>query len=115
MKEYLLLFRGGPQYQPATDPEHAQKPISPKWQAWMEALAKKDRLVGGQRLVGGTGAVLKGRKAQLTDGPFAEGKEVVAGYVIIKAGDLQEAAGLIQGCPILEHDDASTEIREIAS
>ncbi|GAA0562931.1 YciI family protein [Chitinophaga japonensis] len=112
MKDYLLLFRGGPQYIPSA--EQPQAPISPDWRNWMETLVKNGRFVAGQRLVGDTGAVLKGRKTQLTDGPYAEGKEVVAGYLIIKANDLEEAAALLKGCPIFEHDDASTEIREIA-
>ena len=82
----------------------------------MEDLIKNGHFAEGQRLIGGTGAVLKGRKgAQLTDGPFAEGKEIVAGYLVIKANDLEQAISLIRDCPIFEHDDASTEIREIAS
>jgi hypothetical protein len=116
VKDYLLLFRGGPQYQPPASPDEPQEPISPKWRAWMEDLVKKGHFAEGQRLVGGTGAVLKGRKAvQLTDGPFTEGKEIVAGYIVIKANDLEQAVSLISDCPIFEHDDASTEIREIAS
>lgn len=113
MKDYLLLFRGGPQYIRATQPG---QPISDNWMAWMQDLMKKGHVPQGQRLVGGdTGAVLKGRKAaQLTDGPFAEGKEIVAGYLAIKANDLEEAISLAKGCPIFEHDDVSTEIREIA-
>lgn len=81
----------------------------------MEGLVKNGHFAEGQRLVGGTGAVLKGTKPQVTDGPFAEGKEIVAGYLVIKAKDLEQAISLMQGCPILEHEDASTEIREIAS
>lgn len=115
MQDYLLLFRGGPQYIPPTSPDQPQQPISPKWRSWMEGLVKNGHFAEGQRLIGNTGAVLKGRKAQLTDGPFAEGKEIVAGYLIIKANDLQEAIALVKDCPIFEHDDASTEIREIAS
>lgn len=113
MKDYLLLFRGGPQYLPSTD--QPQEPISPDWRAWMETLVKKGHFAEGQRLVGNTGAVLKGRKTQLTDGPYAEGKEVVAGYLVIKARDLEEAISLVKDCPIFAHDDASTEIREVAA
>ena len=114
MKDYLLLFRGGPQYVPNTQPG---APISDNWRAWMADLMQKGHVPQGQRLVGGgNGAVLKGRKAvQLTDGPFAEGKEIVAGYIVIKAEDLDQAISLAKGCPIFEHDDVSTEIREIAS
>lgn len=114
MKDYLLLFRGGPQFEPVPSTEPLQEVISPKWKGWMEEMAKKGQLTGGQRLVGGTGAVLKGRKTQLTDGPFAEGKEIVAGYLVIKANDLEEAVTIAKGCPIFDYDDGSTEIREIA-
>lgn len=114
MKEYLLLLRGGPQYMPATSPDQ-QEPISPDWRKWMEELVKNGRFSAGQRLVGGTGTVLKGVNPRVTDGPFAEGKEVVAGYLIIKAHNLEEAATLVSGCPIFAHADASMEIREIAS
>jgi hypothetical protein len=81
----------------------------------MEGLAKNGHFPQGNRLVGGSGAVLKGRKPHVTDGPFAEGKEIVAGYLVIKANDLEHAISLMEGCPILEHEDASTEIRELAS
>ncbi len=115
MKDYLLLLRGGPQFQSAATTDQPQEVISPKFKAWMEELVKGGHFAGGQRLVGNAGAVLKGRKPQLTDGPYAEGKEVVAGYLLIKANDLQEAAALTAGCPIFEHEDGSVEIREIAS
>ena len=115
MKDYLLLLRGGPQFQRVTTTDQPQQVISPDFKAWMETLVKGGHFVGGQRLVGNSGAVLKGRKPQLTDGPYAEGKEVVAGYLLIKANDLEEATALAARCPILEHEDGSAEIREIAS
>lgn len=45
-------------------------------------------------------------------GPYIEGKEVVGGYLIVKANDLKEAADLAKECPIYEHDGI-TEVREI--
>ncbi len=38
----------------------------------------------------------------VTDGPFAEAKDVIGGYSLIKARDLSEAAELAKGCPILD-------------
>ena len=38
----------------------------------------------------------------VTDGPFAEAKDVVGGYSLIKARDISEAAELAKGCPILD-------------
>jgi hypothetical protein len=46
------------------------------------------------------------------DGPFAEAKDVVAGYIVVQASDLSQAAELAKGCPILEVG-GSVEIRPI--
>ena len=48
----------------------------------------------------------------MTDGPFAESKEVVGGYLIIQAKDMNEAAEIAKGCPGYEYN-GSTEIRDI--
>lgn len=112
MKDYLLLFRGGPQYIPTAD--GSQVPISPEWKQWMERMVQNGQYIGGQRLIGNTGTVLKDHRRQITDGPFAEGKEIVAGYLIIKARDMEEAMSLTEGCPLFAHADGSVEVREIA-
>jgi len=64
------------------------------------------------------GDALKGGRTVLadkstTDGPFAESKEMVGGYSIIEAADLDAATKLAQGCPIFE-DGGCVEIRELA-
>lgn len=46
------------------------------------------------------GRVVKS-KSVVTDGPYAEIKEVLAGYMIISAEDFDEAAGIAKGCPII--------------
>ena len=44
-----------------------------------------------------------------TDGPFAEIKEHLGGFVVIEAGDMEEAKAIIATFPILKY--ASIEIR----
>ena len=112
MKDFLLIFRGG-----AADREEEQK--SPekwqahmmKWKTWMEDLGKQGKFVGGQPLTE-EGSVIHGKKKMVTDGPFAESKEIVGGYLLIKAADLKEAVELSKGCPLLEHDGL-VEVREL--
>ena len=58
------------------------------------------------------GKVVKGRGRAVTDGPFAEAKDLVGGYTLIEADSLAHAAQLASGCPILEFD-GSVEIRPI--
>jgi hypothetical protein len=48
----------------------------------------------------------------VTDGPFAEAKDVVAGYIVVEASNLEEAVALSEGCPILEVG-GSVEVRPV--
>jgi hypothetical protein len=59
------------------------------------------------------GAVLRGKKRVVIDGPFLEAKDLVAGFMIIRAKDLDEARALASGCPILE-GEGSVEVRPVA-
>jgi hypothetical protein len=59
-----------------------------------------------------TGKVL--RAAGVTDGPFAEAKEVVGGYMVIAAESYERAAQVARECPGVIGPESSVEIREIA-
>lgn len=112
MKEYLYIFRGGDaaRLDQQKDPEKWALHMG-KWKTWMESLAQKGQFSGGQPLAP-EGKVLKGKAKKLTDGPFVEAKEIVGGYLLVKASDLNEATEIAKGCPLFEHDGI-VEIREI--
>jgi hypothetical protein len=109
MNEFMFLFRGGAT--PAGSSPEVIQQVMGKWMKWMEDLAKTGKYVGGQPLQGG-GMVITGSKMVRTDGPFAEGKEIVGGYVIVKAADLGEAVLLSKECPVYEYE-GSVEVRAI--
>lgn len=109
MSKYIFLFRGGMNPQTAS-PEQMQASMM-KWKIWMDTLASKGQMLGGEPLDGG-GKVLSGRAKKVTDGPFAESKEVVGGYLIVEAKNLDEAAELGKTCPIFEVD-GSVEVRTV--
>jgi hypothetical protein len=113
MAEYLLLFRGGDEgrAEEMKSPEKFQAHMQ-KWVQWMGDLNNQGKLVGAQPLKTNSGKVLKGKKKVLTDGPFIEGKEIVGGYLICKAGSMDEAVEIAKGCPGFEHDGI-VEVREI--
>ncbi len=111
MKDFLLLFRGGLQFQTASPDEIQQHMLV--WKDWMDQLSKEGRVTGGERLTG-EGATIRGEQRQVTDGPFAEGKEVLGGYFSIKAHNLQDAIQVAMGCPIYRHQ-GSTEVREVVA
>lgn len=114
MKDFMYIFRDTLQ----NTEDYAK--LSPaeleadmqRWNAWMNGLAEAGKLVGGQPLLP-EGYVVKGPSAKTTDGPYIEGKDVVGGYLLIKAKDLKEATALTKGCPALLSPDGTVEIREI--
>ena len=112
MKEYLLLFRGGDarRLDAQKDPAKWQAHMM-KWKTWMEDLGKLGKFVSGKPL-DKDGSVISGSKKSVTDGPFTEGKEIVGGYLMIKASDMKEAVELSKGCPLLEHE-GTVEVREV--
>lgn len=110
MKEYMYLFRGGDAARAQSSPEAMQAHMQ-KWRVWMEGLAKEGKLVAGLPL-NQAGKVVAKAGQVITDGPYTEGKEVVGGYLIVKANSLDEAAEMSKGCPIYEHNGV-TEVREI--
>lgn len=112
MSKYLYLIRGGVGRRLQESPEEMQAHMQ-KWGVWMKGLAEKGILVDGLPL-GKEGKVVTGGKKVVTDGPFAEGKEIVGGYLIVNADSLNKAVEISLGCPIYEHNGI-LEVREIMS
>ena len=108
MTEFVYLYRG---YElPASPGEMQQK--TAKWMAWLKDLSDNGHLKSlGEPLLPG-GKVVKGTKKQVIDGPYAEAKDVVGGYSIIMARDIEQAVEFSLGCPIFE-DGGSVEVRQI--
>ncbi len=98
MTDYLYLFRGGDAGMAKLSPEQIQAHMQ-AWGAWMGELGQKGKLKGGEPLAKeGKQLVAADR---VLDGPYTEG-EMVGGYLIVKAGNLDEATELAKGCPIFE-------------
>lgn len=114
MKDFMLVFRDHLQNEKDfqnQSPEQMQASME-QWNVWMGQLAQQGKLVGGQPLFP-NGKVLKGTAKKITDGPFTEGKDIIGGYLLIKANDLNEAVELSKGCPTLTVDSGTVEVREV--
>jgi hypothetical protein len=85
--------------------------------SYNEALAKAGLLIDGMGLqptTKGARVSFKGGKPTVTDGPFAESKEVVAGFTVIKAGSLAEALDWARRWPPLDGDgNVELEVRQV--
>jgi hypothetical protein len=83
-----------------------------KWRAWFSDLQQKGILKDKNPLER-SGKLVQGRAKDVHDGPYAELKDLVNGYVLIEAATIDEAVNLSKGCPIFD-DDGSVEIRPLA-
>lgn len=111
MSNFLYLFRGGDEkFQQLSQEEKQARMIL--WQQWMGGLAQEGRLVDGLPLAL-EGNVVSNKGELVTDGPFAEGAELVGGYLIVSAKNLEEATEISKGCPIFKDGGSTVEVREI--
>ncbi len=113
MSKFMYIFRGGGYATPGLSPTDIQQHLA-RWNAWTSALMKAGRMAGAQPLAHpATGKTVRGRARAVTDGPYAESKDLVSGTLTVEAASLQEASALARDCPILEFEDGSVEVRPV--
>ena len=108
--EYLLLFRGT-SWHKHLSPEEIQKNMA-RFTSWFERLKNEGNFKSGHPLEH-NGKIVAGRNA-VTDGPFAESKEAIAGFFIIQADSVEQAVEITKSCPALDYGQ-TVEVRAIAS
>jgi hypothetical protein len=112
MDEFMLIFRH----------EDGTKIASPEqMQIWMKqtmdwigGIAAQNKFVVGNGLPMDDSRIVWHNNV-VTNGPFGEIKETIGGYIIVRADSIDEAVGFAKGCPILQGDGNSVEVRKIAS
>jgi len=109
MSEFVYLYRGGAR--PESSPEQMQQ-IMQKWMAWMKQLGQSGHLKDQGQPLERSGKLVQGKHKTVTDGPFAEAKDLVGGYTLVEARDLDQAVELSKGCPIFEVEGA-VEVRPV--
>lgn len=112
MKEFLFIFRSEWESLQNVSPEEMQA-TTKKWMDWVGGIAAQNKLANrGNRLTRG-GRLVK-PDGLVTDGPYAEIKETIGGYIMVKAESYDEAVEIANGCPVLFLNvNGSVEIREI--
>ena len=108
MAEFMLLFRYNIRAQQPS-PQQMQE-IGKLWWAWRQKLESQNKIVStGNRLSKG-GRVIKSKNV-VTDGPYAEIKETLAGFMTINAEDFDEAVAIAKECPIIQ-SGGNVEVRK---
>ncbi|GAA4341236.1 YciI family protein [Flaviaesturariibacter amylovorans] len=108
MKNFMLLFRGGSDAV-TLSPEDQQQQMQ-KWFDWVGALQAKGIYAGGEALMP-TGKTVH-KDHLVTDGPYAESKELVGGYFLVKAESLEAATEIAKDCPDLPLG-GTVEVRDV--
>ena len=109
--QYMFLFRGN-EWQKGLSPEEMQR-IAGQWMAWFERLTAQGKVTAGSPLET-EGKVVSGKNGRVvSDGPFAESKEAVGGYFLVKVNTMEEALAIAQQCPGLAYG-AQVEVRPVA-
>ncbi|HVU58777.1 MAG TPA: ester cyclase [Puia sp.] len=118
MQQFLVLFREPDGRKDTHTPEEIAQHRK-RWNSWSEQMNKEDRIAGGMPLTL-TGKILRethdsdqaqSSSPSVGEGPHKAGEEIVGGYLLINAHSLDEAATLMQSCPIFEFGGYA-EIRE---
>ena len=93
MREFLLIIRGSGMQ--TMSPEEIQSMLG-KFRTWVDELGPQ--YLTGQKLEP-AGVTVREDQSVVTDGPFLEPKEIVAGFMLIRAADLAEATEIARRAP----------------
>jgi hypothetical protein len=106
MAKFLFIYRESTESRAKPSPEEMQA-LQTAWYAWMQKFSSA--------IVGGDGLKPSGRVVKtggiVSDGPYAEAKEVIASFSIIQADNYDAAVAIARECP---GDCHVIEIREMA-
>jgi len=117
MAQYMLLLHQVPNYD-LDLPREKMLEMTKRYMSWAESLGAKGKLAGGEKLTAGDVRLVKVKdgKPVVSDGPYAELKDVVGGYFVVEAKDQAEAEAIAKDCPHVAISAANwIEIRPIES
>jgi hypothetical protein len=112
MPKFVLLLHDSGSFDPNLSPDDIQAIIQ-RYVAWRAKVQANGRSVVGHKLQDGEGRVMRGGGSgmKVTDGPYAEAREVIGGLFIIEAATYDEVVELSKDCPHLEF--GAIEIRQV--
>lgn len=114
MDEYVLIMRH----------EDGSKIASPgQMQIWMKqtmdwigGISAQNKFVSGTGLPFNDARVVRTTNSNkvVTNGPFGDIKETIGGFITVKADSVEEAVEFAKGCPVLQGEGNTVEVRKIA-
>lgn len=111
MEEFALIMRHEDGMKVAS-PEQIQVWMK-QTMDWIGGIAAQNKFVGGTGLPFADARVVKSDKT-VTNGPFGDIKETIGGLITVRAESVEEAVEFARGCPVLQGEGNSVEVRKIA-
>jgi hypothetical protein len=111
MKQFMMFIRTEGDHLQELSPDD-QKDHVQKVGGYIGKLMQDGKLKSAQPLEM-EGTIITSPRGKLKDGPFNETKEVIAGYFLIEANDLQEAVAIAKQNPVLENEKATRSLTAI--
>jgi hypothetical protein len=111
MDEFILIFRHQDGNKIAS-PEQIQIWMK-QTMDWIGGITAKNKFVSGTGLPFADARVV-GHNNMVTNGPFGEIKETIGGFIVVKADSVDEAVEFAKGCPVLQGEGNTVEVRKIA-
>lgn len=111
MEEFALIMRHEDGRKVAS-PEQIQQWMK-QTMDWIGSIAAQNKFVSGTGLPFEDARVLKHGNV-VTNGPFGDIKETIGGFITVKAESVEEAVEFAKGCPVLQGEGNSVEVRKIA-
>ena len=94
MRKFMFLFRGGGiVVQPPPPPAELGAHLA-KWTEWVGGLVKAGHAEAGPGPLENGGKVVRGSAKAVTDGPYAEAKDLVSGILVVSASSREAAVEL---------------------
>ena len=100
MAQFLFVLYDDPSADSELSPAEIQSIIA-EYSAWAQEMGAQGKHLGGNKLTDDGGRTLRPSESEIlvSDGPYAEAKEVLGGYFLIEAADYDEAVALARECP----------------
>jgi hypothetical protein len=113
MPDFILLLHRPAAAPPAFSPSEAAA-VTKEYLGWGDRLRAEGRIKAGQKLTNDAGRVMRSAagRVMVTDGPYAESKELLGGFFVLAAGDYDEACRIAETCPHFKYG-GSIEVRQI--
>ena len=107
MPQFVIMLRDSGAWPADFSPEEMQAIIQ-KYGDWVRGIGGE-----GNKLRDGEGRIMTRKAADITvtDGPYAEAKEIIGGYLVVEAGSYDDVVRHCESSPHLEY--GSIEIRQI--